>query len=86
VLFRSADRLNRGIMMKIGLVVLRLTVLGVLAANPTYASQPPQATAKAGAKPAPGSSVGGAASPRGSLGGPVNKGPSINGTGMGQKH
>jgi hypothetical protein len=59
--------------MRIGFVLVAVAVLAGLAATPTSAQQAPQATLKAGAKPAPPKFVA-AASQRGSLGGPVNKG------------
>jgi hypothetical protein len=71
--------------MRIGFVLVAVVVLGGFAATPTSAQQAPQATAKAGAKPAPPKFVA-AAPQRGTLGGPVNKGPSINGTGSKPKH
>jgi hypothetical protein len=71
--------------MRFAFIVVALAVLG-LAGTPSPAQQAPQATAKAGAKPAPPKFVA-AVDPRGgSVGGPVNKGPSINGTGNKPKH
>jgi hypothetical protein len=72
--------------MRIGFVLFAVVVLGGSAVNTSYAQQPPQATANAGAKPAPPKFVAAVAPRRGTLGGPVNKGPGINGTGIQPKH
>lgn len=71
--------------MKAGVFLSALVVVGGLAANASHAQLHP-ATARATVKPTPKSSLASAGLRHGSLGGPVNKGPSINGTGVPRKH
>lgn len=72
--------------MKVGLFLFALVVLGGVAANPSYAQQPYQGTAKIVKKPPHVNPIGSPLSRHGTLGGPVSKGAKINGTGMRPKH